>query len=922
MHSVVRGLQGTVNRVQALLLAALLVASLGIATLPVAVFAANEDLSTVADKTGEIGSAVAITDLQVTGDGNDSVNLTIYSEDGEFNLGDTDDITANGLGTNSLTISGLRGDVNASLTTLTYTPVDVGESVIEVNLGSNVTSNVIIDPNSGRAYTIVQEFLTWSQARVAAQQLEYGGVQGYLANITSEEEDAFIVANLTGNGWIGASDQEVEGDWKWMDGPEAGTSFWSGTGSGSPVLGPGDVPMYSNWNSGEPNNSSNEDCAEYIVGSGWNDLNCNGQTRRYVVEFGAAASAPDPVSTTFTVTATYATQNVGDCEALLALGYGNDHDTINLTTDIDCQGYEVEPLFGGNTFQGIFEGNGYAIRNVTINEPYSYSTGLLRGAYSAAVRDLTLDNFDVTGEESVGALAGWMENTTVSNVHVTNTAINAESGYAGGLVGQVYGYNNDTHIEKTSVSGGVITTDGSNVGGLIGQAYIERSGDLLVEQTFTDIDIASTRDSSGADTGGLIGEVMVEVWSGNEGAITLRDVYAWGDVIVPQGENIGGLVGRVGIETYDEEDVATITIARAYAKGVVTGRDEAGGLIGQFSEVDQYGDVSYELTNTFAAGKVTILENGAQYQGGLVGRNETLQSYVSSANNYWDAQRTRQAVCSTEDSGGEPLAGCIAVNVGGSQSNYFINNTSNPPFNTWDFDTIWVANQGNTPTFQPVTDYDTDGISDVIESNAPNGGDANNDGIPDSQQSNVASFVNPLTGNYVSVAVDQQCSLSDISTTAETSHNAQDAGYVYQDGFVNFTADCGEAGFTTPVAIYHYGASKDDRVLRKYNPEAESYFTINSASLADEIIGGHAVVVASYTITDGGELDVNGEEDGIIVDPVGLAAATSGDGESSDSGLASTGRNVQWLIGLALVTLVIANFYYRLTHRQPGTRHS
>lgn len=66
------------------------------------------------------------------------------------------------------------------------------------------------------------------------------------------------------------------------------------------------VYPYSNWNGGEPNNSSNEDYIQFVSGGKWNDLN-NSSSYQYVLEF-------DYVVTTgpWTLDATTTTNSVGD----------------------------------------------------------------------------------------------------------------------------------------------------------------------------------------------------------------------------------------------------------------------------------------------------------------------------------------------------------------------------------------------------------------------------------------------------------------------------------------------------------------------------------------------------------------------------------------------------------------------------------
>ena len=85
--------------------------------------------------------------------------------------------------------------------------------------------------------------------------------------IESSKENDFIKSKYpTGAGvhyWIGLSDSEEEGTWKWSD----------GTG----------LTGYTNWASGEPNNRNEEDCVA-IKGGKWRDKRCS-VSRGYICEF-------------------------------------------------------------------------------------------------------------------------------------------------------------------------------------------------------------------------------------------------------------------------------------------------------------------------------------------------------------------------------------------------------------------------------------------------------------------------------------------------------------------------------------------------------------------------------------------------------------------------------------------------------------
>jgi hypothetical protein len=85
---------------------------------------------------------------------------------------------------------------------------------------------------------------------------------GHLVTVTTSAENSFIFG-LWPSGWIGLTDEVVEGVWQWVT---------------------GEAYSYTSWNPGEPNNAGNEDYVQFVGGGKWNDLP-NNVSLPYVLEF-------------------------------------------------------------------------------------------------------------------------------------------------------------------------------------------------------------------------------------------------------------------------------------------------------------------------------------------------------------------------------------------------------------------------------------------------------------------------------------------------------------------------------------------------------------------------------------------------------------------------------------------------------------
>ena len=191
--------------------------------------------------------------------------------------------------TGVMTLSGTSNvsDYQAALRTIRYSNSSDSPSTasrqIDITCGSAV--GTVLEDNLLHFYEFVSSAgISWTSARDAAALKSMYGATGYLATITSQTESNFVVSKVSGTTWIGASDADVEGTWKWMTGPEAGTNL-----------------SWTNWNTGEPNNSGgNEDYAHIMSWTDpagkWNDLPDAGGSGQYastgyLVEYNMSASS-------------------------------------------------------------------------------------------------------------------------------------------------------------------------------------------------------------------------------------------------------------------------------------------------------------------------------------------------------------------------------------------------------------------------------------------------------------------------------------------------------------------------------------------------------------------------------------------------------------------------------------------------------
>ncbi|WP_446904765.1 two-partner secretion domain-containing protein [Burkholderia sp. YIM B11467] len=288
---------------------------------------------------------------------------------------------------------------------------------------------------------------------------------------------------------------------------------------------------------------------------------------------------------------------------------------------IDGKGAAFRSIGANGTFDGVFDGLGNTIGDLSISNQGGNAVGLF--AFNAGrIANLELDKVSTRAvvpsywsPVSVGTLAGYNMGT-ISDVKATNVAVSGD-GHAivGGLVGSNFGGT----IERASVAGRVDGgRDALNVGGLAGEniAFVSLD-DAMIRNSRADVQVVS---SSSGSAGGLVGDNRGRVdastvtgtvtalgtgarvgglaGANNGGAIDASTAAA--DVRAARNASVGGLVG------YNAGRVDASGF-----KGIVAASDSArvGGLVGENRGV---------VNASAAAGRVMA---GASNVGGLVGAN-------------------------------------------------------------------------------------------------------------------------------------------------------------------------------------------------------------------------------------------------------------------------------------------------------------
>lgn len=328
---------------------------------------------------------------------------------------------------------------------------------------------------------------------------------------------------------------------------------------------------------------------------------------------------------------------------------------FKLVADIDMEGFPWIPIPLNTTF----DGNNHTIYNLNISQ---YITNDKVGLFSEITKDgivknLTLNsvNINFPTRNYIGAIAGTCYGT-VTNCHVILTKANSIVGnnYVGGLVGLLNGAEYSTigaNISSCSVSS---TTSSSSV---VGSEYVGGAiAHVSYEATNLVSDIHVSASIAGSNSvGGVIGYVNGQDIDkiSFEGIIT---------AISTNGENFGGLIGRIGscILTASKANAvfeATSTtkyvggivgvsygwesqITACYSQGLINDGVENSGIVGYYNGECSINNC-YTLHNSPLSGdgNFSVYDLVNQFSS-PINVAEIMKASYSKYSEYWDYTRT------------------------------------------------------------------------------------------------------------------------------------------------------------------------------------------------------------------------------------------------------------------------------------------
>lgn len=256
-----------------------------------------------------------------------------------------------------------------------------------------------------------------------------------------------------------------------------------------------------------------------------------------------------------------------------------------LTADIELSGETWTPIGSESTpYTGTFDGQGYTISGMTIENAESYS-GLF-GNVTGTVKNFTVTgSITITGDKTVAkvggavgslgtASAGGTVSGVISGVDIT---VRAGNDHIGGVVGSMP-ENSSPTVESCVYTGDInITVAAGSVAGVVG--YI-RTGTIQNCANWGGISINTGGNGS---VGGILGYC-------NNGKIYIRNCYNSGVIAAEGTANVGAIVGQNKSTQATVSNCCYLTGSADKGQGQLT--DDAAGTAVKTDEDFKSGEVA------------------------------------------------------------------------------------------------------------------------------------------------------------------------------------------------------------------------------------------------------------------------------------------------------------------------------------------
>ncbi len=292
----------------------------------------------------------------------------------------------------------------------------------------------------------------------------------------------------------------------------------------------------------------------------------------------------------------------------------------------------VEPNYTGigavdKKFNKIFDGNGYTINNLNITS--GDNRGLFNYTSGATIKNLNLEQPNITCGTRCGALIGDIHNSNLENIKLNNGTISSNSYSVGGLIGgkgsgyawDVYNANKNSCLyDGNCVYDDIVNIDNIDIiNTTVASTYLAAekkyrglgilAGDLDSNNTITNVRIVDSKalnNDLNLSTG-MIGTLLRYNTISNV-SLSSHDP----DEVNLEGYNTGGIVGLI-LRNYN---ISNITSKNITANTV----QSAGGVLGYIMD-GTTGEVIKDITIDKYSSKMLGKDDtwGTIYAGGVVG---------------------------------------------------------------------------------------------------------------------------------------------------------------------------------------------------------------------------------------------------------------------------------------------------------------